>query len=90
MNLRTPWDEYLFRILLHKYTRLLVVLVAVVLVYRWLAGSGYPWWLWLPACLLAAVFALWVWLLVSYAYQKATYPRRAAQHKRRRRELRGE
>ena len=40
MNPRLPWDEYLFRPLLHRYTRVLVVLAAVVLVYRWLAGSG--------------------------------------------------
>jgi hypothetical protein len=84
--MKRPWDEYLFRPLLHKYTRLLAVLVAVVLVHRWLAAD--PWWLWLPACFLAAFAALWAWLMLSYAYQKLTYPRRAAECKRRLRELR--
>ena len=88
--MKRPWDEYIFRPLLHKYTRAAWVVAAVVLVYRWLAGSGYPWWLWLPACLLSAFVALWLWLMLSYSYQKATYPRRAAGCKRRRRELRGE
>jgi len=90
MRRRVFWDEYIFRALLHKYTRVLVVLVAVGLVYRWLAGAGYPWWLWVPACLLAAFTAVWAWVLLSYAYQKLTYPRRAKEYKRRLRDLREE
>ena len=77
----TSWHEFLFRALLHKYTRILVVLVAALGVFSRLTGAGYPWWLWLPATILAAAAGLWLWVLLSYAYQKATYPHRAAEFK---------
>lgn len=85
---RPTWHELLFRVLLHKYTRVLVVLGAALGVYAWLAAAGYPWWLWVPATFLAAFLSVWLWVMLSYAYQKATYPQRAAEFKAGRRERR--
>lgn len=87
---RISLSTLLFKLLLHPYTRVLAVGAAVLALWWWLAGGDYPWWIWLPACFLGAVFALWLSLMVAYAYQKCTYPLRAREYKRRRQQARSE
>lgn len=87
---RTGLSVLLFKLLLHPYTRMLVVCAAALVLWWWLAGSGYPWWIWLPACFLGAVFTLWLSLMLTYGYQKYTYPLRAQEYKRRRQQARSE
>jgi hypothetical protein len=77
--------------LLHPWARNGVVLLAVLGVWWALYARGYPWWLWAPACFLTPFVVVWLWLMAAYSYQKATYPRRALEAKRRRkREREGE
>lgn len=76
---------------LHTRVRNGLVLLAVLGVWWALYSRGYPWWLWTPACLLTPFVVVWLWLMAAYTYQKATYPRRALEAKRRRqRERAGE
>jgi hypothetical protein len=51
-----------------------------------LVRQGYPWWLWAPTCFLTGLFMGILWYVLAYLYQKATYPRRAREAKRRRQE----
>ncbi|HEY3396460.1 MAG TPA: hypothetical protein VGM19_02275 [Armatimonadota bacterium] len=79
-----PLSPLFFRVLFHPYIRAFAVVAALVGVYLGLLRAGYPWWLNTPAALLGGFATLWIWVLLSYAYQKHTYPLRALQAKRRR------
>ena len=82
-----PLSVQFFRLVLHEYARWTAVGAAVALVWL-LLSRAYPWWIWLPACFLAGVLTLWLALMLMYAYQKATYPHRAAAYRRRVRQRR--
>ena len=84
MPLAPRWyHAWPLRVLLHPYARLVLMVLTVGLLYRGL--RVYPWWLWLPACFLGAVAAMWLCLVGAYGYQKATYQQRARDFKLRRR-----
>ncbi len=75
---------------LHPHVRDALVVLGVLGVWWALFARGYPWWLWLPACFLAPLVVMGLWLVTAYSYQKATYPRRALEAKRRRKKEREE
>ncbi len=70
-------SDPIFRLLLHGWTRRVVVVASAAMTGRVLARSGWPWWAWLPAVILAGMAGYLLMILLSYAYQKWTYPIRA-------------
>lgn len=69
--------DWLFRFLLHEWTRRLFAVGIAVLTGAQLAAHGWPWWAWLPAVILAMMAGYLVMILITYAYQKSTYQIRA-------------
>jgi hypothetical protein len=85
-NTLTP-EERAVGWLLHPRTRH----GAAVLGMGWaLVAHPYPWWLWAPACFLTGFFMEVLWYVMAYLYQKNTYPQRAREAKRRRKQEGGE
>ena len=70
-------SDPIFRPLLHNWTRRVVVVASAAMTGRVLVSDGWPWWAWLPAAILAGMAGYLLMILLSYAYQKCTYPIRA-------------
>lgn len=69
--------DWIFRFLLHPWTRKAVALAVSVLTGVKLAACDWPWWAWLPAAILALMCGYVLMILLTYAYQKSTYKIRA-------------
>ncbi len=69
--------------------RSVFALVAAVVVGLRLSAGGWPWWAWLPMCILTAMAVYMAFVLSWFLYRKLTY-RRFAEIARRRHRARTE
>ncbi len=69
-------DRYV-KYLFHGVSRRGLAIIAGLVVGWRLLASGWPWWAWVPAAILAVQLVYVALLAGGYAYQKPTYQRRA-------------
>jgi len=69
--------------------RSIFALVAAVVIGVRLSAAGWPWWAWLPVCILIAMAVYMALMLAWFLYRKLTY-RRFAEIARRRHRARTE